>query len=212
MVFNHVKYNETYYEVLDHVISSLELESDEKFSFHQKLNQIWNDDFGGYANLPILEKQRVKIVNKQIGKRLWQLFFSYFKLPLLFITFTLGMGFYYLSTIILTELINNKVTVILLFIAGFVPISICLYMYFKLKKYSSIKPSIKDSKVYHSSGFGLSILNCIIFLPVFFNHEAGAILKTLSPSLLVLITVCFTIYALSYFRLYKETFKMELAK
>ena len=86
MVFDHVKYNETYYEVLDHVISSLELDSDEKFSFHQKLNQIWNDDFGGYANLPILEKQRVKIVNKQIGKRLWQLFFSYFKLPLLFIT------------------------------------------------------------------------------------------------------------------------------
>jgi hypothetical protein len=81
LVYDNVKYNETYQEVLDHVISSLESELDEKITFHQKLNQIWDEDFGGYENLPILEKQREKEVNKQIGKRHFEIFKSYFKYP-----------------------------------------------------------------------------------------------------------------------------------
>ena len=133
-------------------------------------------------------------------------------MKLLFTILALGIVLFYLSLLILTESMNNKVIVIFLFIAAFVPISIYLYMYFRLKKYSSIKPSVKDSKVYHSSGFSLSLINCFIFFPVFFDLEPGAILKIMTPSLLFLVTFCFIIYAVSYFKLYKETFKMELAK
>lgn len=62
-----MKYNETYLEVLDHVISSIE--EDENITFHQKLDQICEQYFGGYENLSYLEKQRGKIVSQQIGKR-----------------------------------------------------------------------------------------------------------------------------------------------
>ena len=70
LVYDNVKFNETYYEILDHVITALEAENDENTTFHQKLNQIWNDDFGGYENLPALEKQREIEVNKLIGKKI----------------------------------------------------------------------------------------------------------------------------------------------
>ncbi len=212
LVYDNVKYNETYQEVLDHVISSLELEEDSNVTFHQKLNQIWDEDFGGYKNLPILEKEREKTVKKQIGKRHWQLFLNYFKFPLIFITVTLGLGFYFLSSIFLNDNLNSKVTIILMITSAMLPISIYLFMYFKLKKFSLIKPSIKESKVYHSSGLSLSIFNAIIFLPGFFDFELGAVFKTMTPSLLVLITLFFTVYTLSFFKLYKETFKMELSK
>jgi hypothetical protein len=212
LVYDSVKYNETYHEVLDHVISSLELEEDTKITFHQKLNQIWDDDFGGYENLSVLEKEREKAVKKQIGIRQRQLFLGYFKLPLLLTTVVLGLGFYFLSFIFLTDKMNSKVTTILMFTSALLPISIYLYMYFRLKKFSLIKPSIKESKVYHSSGLSLSIFNLIIFLPGFFDIEPGAVFKTMTPSILVLITLFFSVYTLSFLKLYKETFKMELSK
>jgi hypothetical protein len=208
LVYENVKYNETYHEVLDHVISSLELEEDTKITFHQKLKQIWDKDFGGYENLPYLEKQREKAVNKQIGKRHLKIFKSYFRFPLIAGTILMVVFFS-----ILSNYIQPKFFVLVYAFFGIIPVLIYAKDYFKLKKYQiGNKISIKKSKM-NSLGVVLGAsLNWLIFLPTFFDIEPSQVLVKLPVSIIILLAVFYVIYALSYFKLYKETFKMELSK
>ena len=208
LVYDNVKYNETYQEVLDHVFTSLETETDEKITFHQKLNQIWNEDFGGYENLPVLEKEREKAVNKQIGRRHLEIFKSYFRFPLIIGTIVMLIFFS-----ILSNYIQPKFFILVYAFFGIIPVLIYAKDYFKLKKYQiGNKISIKKSKM-NSLGVVLSAsLNWLIFLPTFFDIEPSQVLVKLPVSIIILLAVFYVIYALSYFKLYKETFKMELSK
>ena len=133
LVYDNVKFNETYYEILDHVITGLEAENDENTTFHQKLNQIWNDDFGGYENLPALEKQREIEVNKLIGKKHWEIFKSYLKFPLAVITISLSLVFIFISN----YLSESSLIVMLLSIA-MIPNLVSVFMYWRLKKIHNI--------------------------------------------------------------------------
>nr|MBC7613245.1 hypothetical protein [Pseudopedobacter sp.] len=211
LVYQNVKYNETYYEVIDHVISALENEKDENITFHQKLNQIWDEDFGGYENLPFLEKQREKEVNKQIAKRRLEIFKSYFKLPLIIGTFTFSIAFYFVSY----YFFSNTTLFFILIFSFAAPSLISWVMYWKTKQYNFIKPSIKNKKITRSRDLAYRIIYLPIafsfaFLHVFYNFSIK-IDQIFSPLFVILITI-FILHNSSYFRLYKETFKMELSK
>jgi hypothetical protein len=208
LVYQKVKYNETYYEVLDHVITALEENENENITFHQKLNQIWNDDFGGYENLPVLERQREKEVYKWIAKKQWQLIISNFKFPQIIGTILFGVFFYTLG-----NSFGRNVLIVSVFFIGIAPLLLHYFYYFRLKKYSLIKPYIKDKKLERVSGIALSILNLFIFIPPLFNNFQISTSITKAPVLVIIFFgVLFALYFLSYFTLYRETFKMELAK
>ena len=209
LVYQNVKYNETYYEVIDHVISALENEKEENITFYQKLNQIWDEDFGGYENLPYLEKQREKEVNKLIGKRRLEIFRSYFKLPLIISTFTFSIAFYFVSY----YFFSNIALFIILIFSLMVPSFFSGIMYWKTKQINFIKPSIKNKEITRSRDLTyriiwLPIYSSITFLHWFYNVSIDQIF---SPLFVTLTIICI-LHNLSYFRLYKETFKMELAK
>jgi hypothetical protein len=210
LIYDNVKYNETYLEVLDHVISSLEAEKDEEITFHQKLNQIWNEDFGGYENLPFLEKARKKEFNKKISRRHFEIFASYFKFPLIVGTLIISLLFY-----IISNFLSNYTLLIVMIISMYIPMIMSNFMYWRLKKYNNIKPSIKDKKIKNSSILAFRIFYFLVFTPfliarIWFN--VNIIIDRIYSPLFMVFVICFILFSLSFFKLYKETFKMELSK
>nr|MBC7613246.1 hypothetical protein [Pseudopedobacter sp.] len=209
LTYENVKYCETYYEVLDHVISALESDNDESINFHEKLNRIWDKDFGGYENLPVLEKEREKEVNKRIVRRHWNYFIDYFKFPLVIGTTTFIIAVYFLA-----NFISRNILISSLFLTAFLPFLLYVFSYFRLKKFNLIKPSIKDKKFNSFGCQTYGVLNLVMFLPAAFtDNEPSQVLRTATYlPVVILLIIVFSIYSLSYFRLYKETFKMELSK
>ena len=210
LVYDNVKFNETYYEILDHVITALEAENDENTTFHQKLNQIWNDDFGGYENLPSLEKQREIEVNKLIGKKHWEIFKSYLKFPLAVITISLSLVFIFISN----YLSESSLVVMLLSIA-MIPNLVSVFMYWRLKKIHNIKSSIKDKRISKSGAIAYQTFYFIVIIPqiisyLFFDYTLSYD-KIYTPIVLLLV-IGFCLHTISYLKLYNETFKMELSK
>ncbi|MBK0381791.1 hypothetical protein I5M32_02360 [Pedobacter sp. SD-b] len=211
LVYQNVKYNETYYEVIDHVISALENEQDENITFYQKLNQIWDEDFGGYENLPYLEKQREKEVSKQINRRYRRLFLNYLKFPLILTTITLSLLFGISAVSFLSRI--SLFFLLLLLIA--VPSIISWLMFWRLKLYDLVKPSLRDKRIFRYRDFAYRFFYILVVLPIALGHilfDYSFDIDTIYTPLFILIAVVFIIHTLSYFKLYKETFKMELAK
>ena len=210
LVYDNVKFNETYYEILDHIITGLEEENDENITFHQKLNQIWNDDFGGYENLPILEKQRKIEVNKLIGKKHWEIFKSYLKFPLAIITITISLIFIFVSSFL-----SDSTLIIMLIAVAMIPNLISVFMYWRLKKIDKIKPSIKDKRISKSRDIAYQTFYFIVIMPQilsYFFFDYSLSYDRIYTPIVLLLVIGFCLHTISYLKLYKETFKMELSK
>jgi hypothetical protein len=88
-------YRETFEEVYDHVITGLATKTN-TVSFEHNVNDIINNDFGGYDKLPKLEKASKKAAAKNSIKVFLTHFASYFKFPSLLYVFAASVVTHYL--------------------------------------------------------------------------------------------------------------------
>jgi hypothetical protein len=88
-------YRETFEEVYDHVITGLTTKTD-IVSFEHSVNDIINNDFGGYEQLPKLEKAAKKAATKNSIKVFLTHFAGYFKFPSLLYVIAASVVTYYL--------------------------------------------------------------------------------------------------------------------
>ena len=90
-----ITYQETYNEVYDHILTALE-NTDDNVPLAQALDNIMQNDFGGFKGLQVIEKKRRWMVARQMAKKQLWYFLDHLKFPLLPITLIIFAALYYL--------------------------------------------------------------------------------------------------------------------
>jgi len=94
LVSNEVTYQETYVEVYDHILSTLE-KRDFISDFQKAYAEVLEADFGGHSGIEKLEANRERQTRKEIIQKKWHFFSEFFKGPAIIISLVLGVFCYY---------------------------------------------------------------------------------------------------------------------
>jgi hypothetical protein len=208
LIWTTVKYQETYNEVYDHVLTAVEDKPETEACKLAEFNAIIDEHFGGIKTLKELEEERAKTVSGTIKKKQRQYLLSYFKLPLLLFTVLVAGTVYYAA-----DVVSRKVIFSIILFAGLSPVLMVamrgIVRFFNRK---SCKASIKDKVIEQVGCLSMSLFNMIIFLPpLFAGNDDYKFFKQAHASLIAVTAVFFVIYSLSFIRLYRDEFKMQLA-
>jgi len=208
LLWSNVKYQETYNELYDHVLTAVEELPDNEIQRTETFNNIIENHFGGMYALEGLETERAKIVSSTIRKKQRQYLLSYFKLPLLLFTVLLAGSMYYAA-----DMVPRKAVLIVVLFVGLSPAVIAalrgMIRFFKRKHQ---KPSIKDKVIEQLGTLSMSLFNMFVFLPpMFMNDDNYKFFKQAHASIITVTALFFFIYSLSFIRLYRDEFKMQLA-
>ena len=208
LIWSNVKYQETYNEVYDHVLTAAEELPHTEDLKPETFDAIFDSDFGGIGALEQLEAERAKIVSSTIRKKQRQYQLSYFKLPLLLFTMLLSGTIYYAA-----DAVPRKAILIIILLVGFSPaVIVALRGMSRFLNRKHRKPSIKDKVIEQIGCLSMSLFNLFIFLPpLFVNDENYKFFKQAHASLIAVTALFFFTYSLSFIRLYRDEFKMKLA-
>jgi len=209
LLWSNVKYQETFNEVYDHVLTAADELPETGVSKPEAFDAIIDNDFGGIGNLTQLEAERAKLVSSVIRKKQRQYQLSYFKLPLLLFTVLLAGVMYYAA-----DAIPRKVVLIIVLIVGFSPaVIVALRGMVRFFNRKHQKASIKDKVIEQVGTLSMSLFNLFIFLPpLFVNDDNYKFFKQAHASLIVVTALFFFTYSFSFMRLYRDEFKMQLAQ
>ncbi|MVN22100.1 hypothetical protein [Mucilaginibacter arboris] len=94
LVSNEVCYQETYLEVYDHIMSTLETR-DSINDFQKAYAEVLEEDFGGHSGIEKLEEIRERLIRKEITQRKWNFFREFFKGPGIIVSLSAGVFCYY---------------------------------------------------------------------------------------------------------------------
>lgn len=210
LVSNEVSYQETYLEVYDHIISSLEARSSIN-DFQKAYAEVLEEDFGGHSGIEKLEEIREKVVREEITQKKWNFFFEFFKGPAIIISLLVVVlcyyGFHSQQFVYWLVCITGLMTILPFFI-------LCIGNFFIRSKE---KKSINDNALSSAAvliGRIIIGLNFISFLigstPLKFkhNHFISVEIASFIGSTIFLFV---TFYGLAVLRLYKNEFKRRVA-
>jgi hypothetical protein len=204
LLWANVRNQETYEELYDHILTALECASETDGPASRYLDIIIARDFGTIAILKDLEIERVKVLTTHIRKRLWKRVLAYFKFPLMLFTLcATGLIFVMIGNVSRTS-IFWLITMIALM--PFVSHSVHLVKH--LWHRETQKVSVKDGAIATIS-CGISFLNFTIF-QIFHNDHYWLFNRT-HPLVISVIFMCYSIYTLSFIKVYAEEFKMNIA-
>ncbi|MFD1255822.1 hypothetical protein ACFQ3S_03355 [Mucilaginibacter terrae] len=203
---DYTKYQETYSEVYDHVITALEVQHDSlNMAFADKVRAILDADFGGLSQLPVMEKKRAKIIHDQISKK--QLYFAtaFFKFPLSIYTAITAVAVYNLA--------STKLLSVVLLIAICIMLAPTLIVGFRMlhNAYGKAgKPSIKNNMFNLIGIYGVILYNAIN------PHLITDRLRLKAPDTLHLLLITalvmfYLVFGLSFIRLYRMESKLKVA-
>lgn len=206
LLWEKVKYKETYYETYDHILTALEAYEENNIEFDELIRRIINEDFGSMDTLLIMEEEREKIVVKQVRARHWQHIMSYFRLPLFIITCMLTCLAFYLGLYV------SRDSVMIMVVATIIVPLIPLFLYSNSKLLDpNFKASIKDDVVMESGSRGIFILNAVLYTPAFLSNDTGyRFFNQAHIAFTTVVAVIFIINCLSFIKLYRDEFKMQL--
>lgn len=198
-----VKYQETYDELYDHVISTIE-NLDGVYT-DVTLDGVIESGFGGYNNLKAIERNSAKIAGKAMQIRHWQNINCFFNWPTVLLTTIITIIGYYICI----DSLNRKHLLQFTTTCAALPL---LYLAFKmmLNKYKAWylndykKPSIKDSYIFMAAILSNSIINVLTFVA---NRTV-----IMNGAISLLIFVCYVIYVMSFFKLYREAYRLNFAR
>lgn len=197
-----VKYKETYDELYDHVISTIE-NLDGEYT-DTTIDEVIEHDFGSYDNLNNIERSSTKLAGKAMQKKHWQNITYFLNWPAVLFTIALIIAGYYICI----NPANRKTLIGFTILCAILPISYLLLtkLYAKYRAWyfnDYRKASIKDGYIYNAAILSNSVINILMF----------AINKTilLAGPISLLVFVMYTIYVLSFFKLYRQTYKVNIA-
>jgi len=197
-----VKYQETYDELYDHILSEIETYPEQPLYATTIAKQIIDNDFGGYEALKQMEKDRVKLVNVAMRKKHWQNMNEFFNLPVAVFTIVLTIAAYYVAA-------TPHGSRLLLVATTFIALAPIMYVFYKktMKKYGEWlsenyrKQSLKENYIFIAAIFANSMYNLL-------NFAAKQV--QMNAIVVMLIFVLYMVYVLSFFKLYRQEFKMQL--
>jgi len=202
----YTKYQETYSEVYDHVLSALEEQKDTlDTSFAQKVHEVLDADFGGLAQLPVMEKKRACLINNQVAKKQLNFAADFFKLP--FVLYTL------IAAVAIYQLASTKLLSIALLIAVYMMLSPTIIIGFRMVNNAFIKkgkPSIKNNMFNLMGIYGVILYNAVN-PHLLTDHFRLKTPDTLHLLMITALIMFYLIYGLSFIRLYRQEVKLEVA-
>jgi small neutral amino acid transporter SnatA (MarC family) len=198
-----VKYRETYDEVYDHLVSAIEQVADDKGADVATLaKHIIDDEFGGYDALKAMERDRVKLMNFAMRKKHFQHMFQFFNLPVVGFTAIITVAAYFLAA----NPVSRRYLLEFTTASAVVPMLFLLYKKLsdKFKQWQFDiykKQSIKDNYIFIAALLSNSTFNLLNIA----NHRIQ-----MNGGVCIFIFVFYVVYVLSFFRLYRDEFKMQL--
>lgn len=203
-IFTVPKYRETYNELYDHIINSFET-NEEVYGINE-IQNIINNDFGGFSEIVALEKNYQKQLSKQYNRVFRMEMLNTFKWPSIFnnlCILALCLILYYnnegAQLKIKPILLASILCCILVAIFGFAKIII--------NKYKHSKYSILDNYLGYSCSFGFIMVNA--FLSNFLSKES---FFEVSDQTKLIITLCLfffcSVYVRAFFKFYNQKFKV----
>ena len=214
LVSNEVIYQETYVEVYDHVMSTLETR-DFIGDFQKAYAEVLEKDFGGHSGIEKFEAGREWLIRKEITQKKWGFFSEFFKGPAVIVSLTLSVFCYY-------GFHNKHFTLWLLGATGIMTI-LPFFIYHIInfisgltKKEKGNKKSVSENALSSAATLIFSfiiILNFISFL-IGLTPLKSVILfpKQFTPFIESAIFLFVTLYAVAVLRLYKNEFWNRLSK
>ncbi len=214
LVSNEVIYQETYVEVYDHIMSTLETQ-DFIGDFQKAYADVLEKNFGGHSGIEKLEGTREWLTRKEITQRKWNFFFEFFKGPAVIVSLILGVFCYYGF--------HNRHFSLWLFGTMGIMIILPFFIFHVVnfisglkKKKKGHKKLISDNALSSSATLIFSliiILNFISFL-IGLTPLKSVILfpKQFTPVIESAIFLFVTFYAVAVLRLYKNEFWNRFAK
>jgi len=214
LVSNEVTYQETYVEVYDHVMSTLETK-DFIGDFQKAYAEILEKDFEGHSGIEKLEAGREWLIIKEITQRKWGFFFEFFKGPAVIVSLTLSVFCYY-------GFHNKHFTLWLLGTMGIMTIfpffifHVINFINRLKKKEKGNKKSISDNALSSAATLIFSIiciLNFISFLIGLIPLKPVILFpKSFTPVIESALFLFVTFYAVAVLRLYKDEFWNRFSK
>ncbi len=197
-----VKYQETYDELYDHILSEVDAYPEQSLYATPVAKQIIDNEFGGVDALRQTEKDRVKVVNSAMGKKHWQNMMEFFNFPLAALTIAATIAAYFIA-------VNPRGREGLVVFTTFTALAPILFVFYKRasKKYVQWqlgiykKQSLKENYIFIAALLANSMFNLL---------NAGAKQIQINPGLTMFVFVFYMVYVLSFFKLYRQEFKMQL--
>ncbi|WP_295655655.1 hypothetical protein [uncultured Mucilaginibacter sp.] len=198
------RYQETYDELLDHVVTAIDnMDTKEELYATTLTKNIIDNEFGGYEALKDMEKNHARLVMSAMSKKHWENIKWFFNWPTVMLTAALVVvGF-----MIDSHASSHKVLLLVTFGA-----SVCPFLFIAFKKlmtkysgyYSGVytKPSIKDGYIFNAAMLSCNTINVVSFTLRNFN---------LYGTLNLFVFVVYSVFVLSFFKLYREEYRLITA-
>ncbi len=211
----YLDYRETCAEFYDHIVTALE-NTPENISFNTALNNIIDKDFGGLANIPVIEARYRQTTLWEMKKRYWNYIKACFKFPL--------AGIFIISSVIGYFLVKqvwfNFPMFVWIGIAMSLTNSLLNYIWYIKQGYvvwfgylfNRTKRSVKDNGfiLLRSSPTPVLILWAIVH-QFFIKDTPAEWFKNASPLVLTLILTAGAIHILSFYKVHRDEYKVNIA-
>jgi hypothetical protein len=201
-----IKYRETFDEVFDHVMLVIADMPDSDVIYPESLTkQIVDQEFGGIDNLKAIENASTKQTFKAMRKKHWQNITYFLNWPTVLFTIALIIAGY----AICINPANRKPLVSFTIVCALLPISYLLFnkLYVKCRAWwfnDHRKASIKDGYILNAAMLSNSIINVLMFV-------VDRDILLIGP-ICLLVFVMYSIYVLSFFKLYRQEYRLNIAR
>jgi hypothetical protein len=205
LLWRNVKYQETYDEIYDHVITALESQAIINLSFDALVFKIISEDFGGFSTIRQKEKERSVVLIDTILNKMNARFLEYFCTRHLLVSAAL-YGF------ILWVIVNQPFFLLsmLLYTTILTPLGIiCIHHLYNIA--TSGKPSIKFLAIKH---LALSFIG-VLFIDFFHGgYKPYKLEKLIVPGIWSLVlsgilTTCM-VFVICFVKAYREELQIKL--
>lgn len=162
-----IKYQESYYEILDHILTAIEIKRDngDTRDISVVFQDVVDTDFGGYSGIEELAVRQENIFNKYIGGAFKSIFKGYLNWGLFAFTIV-ASGLAY-------TLPDNKtmhsVFFITIFLLAFSPLMYAFVLIARKRERVKGKKSLLKGRLISQTYLPGMLLNSIIYLPVLFE-------------------------------------------
>jgi hypothetical protein len=207
VLWYNVKYRETFDELYDHILTSIEHEPEGTRQPHEIAHDIIYNEFGGWDQLKKLERSREKAIRAQLWRKVWQYVKEHFSFPLIAFTLIAASAVYYL-----TDHVPRHLVFMVMYAIAMAPV--VLWGRAAPNRWSKrYKATLYEGIAERLGTVGMGFFNCAIFAPaLLLNNEHYKYIQQAHASFLAIIAVICLIYSLSVIKIYKEDLKLSILK
>jgi hypothetical protein len=202
LIWRKVKYQETFEEVYDHILTALEDHEESELPFDLLVLKVINESFGSFKSLRDKEKQRLNIVSTQMGEKYNECILFLIKPPGVLILLAASSILFYLF-------VGNKAYIALdvfPMVMSLLPI-VLINMRHLFRVYKGKKRSIASMvvNIHAFTYFSIQVTKAVT------KHKNDFhIMSPLSAAAGSLMVTFFMIFLISFVWIYYSEFKMKL--